>query len=156
MYTNTKEQHIGTHVLKHKGTIPSFLPPETLPKLLTHLIPEVGCIFFFFINIELYVEEQNFKLLTNKQTKLPKLQIFDEIKFSANATGIPQSLLLRLSYCNKSKHTQLKCSNFNCISKEIYMKLIKKNFRLAFCKHPSASQGTRGLLVAQKHTFKIF
>lgn len=59
MYPNTKEQYILFYLL------------ITLLKL-NSLIPEAECIF---TNMKLYVEEQNSKLLINKQNKLPKLQI---------------------------------------------------------------------------------
>lgn len=60
MYSNTKEQYILFYLL------------ITFLKLLTHLIPEAE---YIFRNVKLYVEEQNSKLLTSKQNKLPKPQI---------------------------------------------------------------------------------
>lgn len=60
MYSNTKEKYILFYFL------------ITFLKLLTHLIPEVE---YVFTNTKLYVEEQNSKLLANKQNRFPNPQI---------------------------------------------------------------------------------
>lgn len=58
--SNAKEQQI------------LFQPLVTLLKLLTPLLPEANPIF---MNMKLYHEGQNLKLLTNQHNKLPKPQI---------------------------------------------------------------------------------